>query len=284
MRRSGSRLAAVALAALVLAGACGGDDHDEDASSTRAGQDIPAESTVPTDSTVAPDAGASTVPGGATTTTRRGTTATTRAGGQSAAPAPTSPPPPAPAGVKFAAPGKYTYDGAGTTAFGPPGQATLTIDPPTGADQRGVLSGNQGSTEQILRYQTDGAYLVFLKTSQPAEEFRPNPPVLAAPQPAPVGRTWSWTITSADGDTTVKSDFKVVRNETVAIGGEQVPTVVVEANITINSPQIAATDKRTMWISDNYRLIVKQQDVIDTTKPVVSHSDVTFTMRSTKPA
>ena len=184
----------------------------------------------------------------------------------------------------MAAPGKYTYDAAGTSPFGPPGQATLTIDPPNGADQRGVLTSNQGSTEQILRYQPDGAYLVYLKTSQPAEEFRPAPPVLAAPQPPAIGKTWSWEIKSVDGDTTVKSDFKITRNETVAIGGEPVPTVVVEATITITSPQIAATDKRTMWISDNYRLIVKQRDIVDSTKPIVSHSDVTATLRSTKPA
>ena len=285
MRRSGSRFVVAVLAALVLAGACGGDD-DDDSAARRTGQDVPPESTVPTESTLAPGT-ESTVAGGggegAPTTARRAT-ATTRAGAATTSPPATSPPPPAPAGVKFTAPGKYTYDAQGTTPFGPPGPVTVTFDPPNGADQRAASSSNQGNGEQILRYQTDGAYLVFLKTPQPAEEFRPNPPVLAAPQPAPVGRTWSWTITSTDGDTTVKSDFRVTGNETVLIGGEQVPTVVVEATITVNSPQVAATIKRTMWISDNYRLIVKERNVVDSTRPIVSHSDVTATLRSTKPS
>ena len=284
MRRSATRVFAALLATVVLAGACGGDD-DDDESSTKAGNT--SETTASTDTTVAGDTSTTAVPaggGGTATTAKRGSTATTRAGAAPGQPAPTSPPPPAQPGVKFAAPGKYTYDVAGTSPLGQPGPAQLTVDPPNGADQRSVLSSNQGSTEQILRQQTDATYLVLLKTAQPAEEFRPNPPVLAAPQPAPVGKTWSWTMTSVDGDTTVKSDFRVTGNETVAIGGEQVPTIVVEATITINSPSIAAVDKRTMWISDNYRLIVKQRDVVDTTKPFASHSDITATLRSTKPA
>jgi hypothetical protein len=184
----------------------------------------------------------------------------------------------------YARTGKQSVTGFGEQTLD--GEGSLTVDPPNGDDQRTFLSyGGNESVDQTLRSRPGLVELVHLKTATrtgTTTEFRPTPPVLFAPDPATVGRTWSWRITSTDGSSNVDGSFKVLRNETLTIGGEAVSTAVVEANLTL-SGAIAGTSKQTVWASPKYRLAVRTDDVTDTTAPFASHSQSSSVLKSTKP-
>ena len=276
------RLLLLLLPALLVLGACGGDDGNDvdSASSKRTTTSVAAG-----DTTVADAAGSGTTVAGAA-----GNTATTKKGaaGSSAAPAP-GPQPATSAGIKATAPGTYTYKVTGTMTVGTPQKVDTTsdlkVEPLQGTDQRSTQTTQQGSTEQVLRYQADGVYLVQLELSGAvAKEFVLNPPGLAFPQPATAGKKWNWSATSTDSKTTVKSDFTVLRTESIVIGGESVQTVVVEANV-VTDGDVKSTSKRTMWVSEAHRLIVRQDEKVNGTYSGFAFSgDTSSVLQSTKPA
>ena len=181
------------------------------------------------------------------------------------------------------APGRYVYalSGTASSSLQPgdqpiTGQGTLTVDPASGADQRQVRQDPSQTTETIFRFQANGAYIADLKqtTSGLMKEFKADPPVLALPQPAPVGKSWQWDLTSTDGATRVHAAFKVARTETVTIGGEAVPCVVLDNTVTTTG-DIVSTTTSTIWASEKYRIIVQQHDV-------ASGSYGAFTFKSDK--
>jgi hypothetical protein len=195
-------------------------------------------------------------------------------------------------GVQAAAPGTYTYNRTGkahTSAFGDQSQdgpVTLKVDPVAGGDQHTVQSAQEGDSEQTVRLLAEGAYFTQLKqsTSGFVKEFRPDPPVLAVPSDPAVGREWSWTVTSTDGRTTLNAAFKVLRKETLAVGAEQVPTVVLSV-VLKGSGDITFTTDSTNWVSLAKGLIVRTDQKTDG-----NIGSVTFTSQSsqilqgTKPA
>ncbi|MDQ1445870.1 MAG: hypothetical protein QOI20_2334 [Acidimicrobiaceae bacterium] len=193
--------------------------------------------------------------------------------------------------VSPTAPGNYTYNRSGqahTSAFGDQsldGPVSLKVDPAAGADQHSTQSGPEGSTEQVVRFLDEGAYFADLKQSRSGitKEFKPNPAVLAVPSAPTVGRTWSWTVTSTDGATTLNASFKVLRNETLTIGGEQVPTVVLNA-VLKGSGDITFTTDTTNWVSLAKGLIVRADEKTDgTIGSVTFNSQSTMALTSTKP-
>lgn len=280
------RLAAVLAVVALLAAGCGDKKKDDSASSsdTTTSTTTSAESTT---TTAAAGSGAPTATGSG-----RGATATTAAAtGAGGATTTTAKSGSKPTGSK-AAPGTYTYNRTGKSSsnvFGEQsldGPVTLKVDPPTGDDQRSVQSSSEGSTETVLRFLPEGAYFTFLKTTNRGitREFRPNPAVLAVPADPAVGRTWSWTVTSSDGATTLNASFKVERNETLSIGGEQVPTVVL-AVVLKTSGDIEYTVNQTNWVSMAKGLSVR----IDETGngkagSVTLSSQSSMTLQSTKPS
>lgn len=279
------RLVPLLLAGLLVLAACGGKDDNKVSSSDKKSTttSISDESTTTAVGDVA--AGASTTVAGKTATTRKGAASSSGGGGGAAAQ------PSTPSGVKAAAPGTYTLKTTGTMTLGTPqpvnATSTMKIEPLQGSDQKSTQTGDNGASgETVLRYQSDGVYLVSLKTSQQGitKEFRPNPPGLSFPQPATIGKTYSWAATSTDGKTNVKSDFKVVRTEAQQVGSESVQTVVIEATVTL-SGDINATSHRTMWVSELYRLIVRSDDKTQGSYSGFQFSsDTSEKLQSTKPA
>jgi hypothetical protein len=279
------RLMPLFLTAILLLGACGGKSYKDVAARDKGST---------TTSEVTTTTGAGAVAAGGTATTVAGKTATTKKAGASASGGSTAQPATA-TGVKATAPGSYTYKVNGTMAVGPAPAggspqpvnttSTMKVDPLQGTDQHSSQTSQNGGSETLLRYQGDGVYLVDLKlTGQISKEFKLDPPGLAFPQPAAMGRTWSWSAKSTDGATSVKSDFKILRTETIAIGSEQVPTVVVEATVT-TSGDITSTSKRTMWTSEAYRLIVRQDEKLDGTYSGFKfNADTSSVLQSTKPS
>ena len=276
------RLLIAALTATLVLGACGGDDKKDVAASNKA-----TTTTVEGETTTsaAVEAGGTTVAGAPKAgTTKKATGTTAKAGGTAAAAQQATP-----AGIKAAAPGTYTYKVTGTMTVGTPQKvdttSTLKVEALQGTDQKSVQTGQQGGQETLLRYQADGVYLVNLKLTGPVnKEFKIEPPGLAFAQPATIGKAWSWSAKSTDGATTVKSDFKILRTETIAIGGEQVPTVVVETKV-VTDGDVKSTQIGTMWVSEAYRLIVRTDNKINGTYGAFAFSgDTSSVMQSTKPS
>lgn len=176
----------------------------------------------------------------------------------------------APAGAAFTPPGTYRYATTGqftSSLTGPQprnGTATLTVEPPLGADQRSVRRAFGRTTEQVVRLEAGGAYLVSLHLTDTGvdKEVRPTPPALALPADVAPGRTWAWRATSTDGRTTVDSAFRAVRTEDVAVGGKRVPALVVEVVLTF-SGDVVSTSRQTVWLSGRDRLIVRQDESTD---------------------
>jgi hypothetical protein len=126
--------------------------------------------------------------------------------------------------VTGAAPqGTYTFDesgliktaGCAANNQAPPTPTRLTVWPLSGArqmfdrDQSGAL-GVGSSSSTVLEYRDDGAYLVSLHQmltvllQSITTDFQPAPPVLAIPARPTAGQTWSFTLTTTDGQ--IKSD------------------------------------------------------------------------------
>lgn len=255
-------IALLAVASLAVSACGGGDDEKVQGSSDTTAPDT-------TTTTTDPGKGGDPLigsPGGsgpAGGTTSPGASPTTTAAG---AATPTTVRPTAT--TRTAAPGRYTYRRTGTRTFGGDqsldGEGTLTVDRPNGNEQHSATSYTDSSSEQTLRHRPGGIDLVYLKTTTGGftAEFRPAQPVLFAPDPATVGATWSWRMTSTDGGLTIDGSFKVVRNETVTIGGEAVPTAVVDGDLRF-SGALTGTSKQTFWGSDRYRLVVRSEETTD---------------------
>lgn len=267
MRRRRSQ-ALAALACLVLAGACRSDSGLTESSSGRAaGITTTTTTTQPTGSPTTTSAPA---PAGSPTTTA--TPGTTSAGNPTAAGAGGSTTVPAGAGARraFAAPGTYRYTSIGrfsTTLTGPQprdGEVILTVDPPTGNDQHSVRQGPGRTTEQVLRLQDGNAYVASLRLAElgMTKEIRPNPPGLVLPADVAPGRTWSWRATSTDGLTEIRSEFRAVRTEDVAVGPQRVATMVVEVLVTLTG-DVTASSTQELWVAAGHGLVVRQEDTTE---------------------
>lgn len=263
-RRAGvAVLAALLLAGVVAVGACGGGTNEAERAPTGA--------TATTADPATAAAGAATAAGGASTPVpvKAGPTTTTTATTRPASTTTTTAAPAAPR-LNFAPAGTYRYTSTGrfTTALTGiqerNGEATITIDPPSGADQRSVRQGLGRSTEQVLRLDGANALLVSLHLTDQGidKEVRPSPPALALPGDAAPGRTWSWRAMSTDGRTTVDSSFNVARTEDITVGGERVSALVIEAVLAL-SGDIVSTSRQTLWVSPQRRLVLRQDETTD---------------------
>lgn len=270
--RRRSWLAVVTVLLVLLAG-CGGDgDSDGErssdptkpatTSSTIPGGDAPL-AAAPSTTTAPPAGGPGSTKAGSTSATPPSTTTTRPAGAKAAAPTPAN---------AATTPGRYRYASTGTFSAGGSaeqrrsGESILTVDLPAGADQHSLRQGDNRSSEQILRFQPDGIYLVMLKVTDQGltKEFRPAQPVLTFPYAAPVGRTWSWRMTSTDGKTTVETSFRIERTEAVAVGPESVAAVVVQADV-VTSGDLTSRGTQTLWVAESRRLVVREQSATNGT-------------------
>ncbi|MGB8652550.1 MAG: hypothetical protein WCD35_18020 [Mycobacteriales bacterium] len=199
----------------------------------------------------------------------------------------------APAGVHYTVAGTYTLDAKGTLTLGQPGSpqdaggtSTLTVSAPSGGIQHTTLHSDHGDTDQDLVVRPTGTYAARLKISSPAftKEFRPAAPVLLVGDPARVGTTWSWSGTSTDGGTTVSASNKVLRTETLTIGGTRVACVVLQSHLVL-SGDVDYTADLTTWWSPAYRLAVKDHTVGKGSYNGFPFTmDITSTMRSVRPS
>ena len=197
-----------------------------------------------------------------------------------------------PAASKATAAGQYTYTSSGTVTVGATpqdaaGTQTLTISALKDDVQHSTLhSDDTGDTEQDVVVRDTGSYGASLKLTSPAfsKEFRPATAVLLVPDPAVVGRSWSWSATSTDGATHVSASNKLVRTETLTIGGTKVSTVVLQTHLVL-SGDVWYDAQLTVWWAPAYRLPVKTHTVgKGSYSGIPFKTDVTAVMKSVEPS
>ena len=276
---------ALVLVALLSLAACSSSKDDRSAAPLLSGGPSASATSAAPAATTAPSTGAS----GAATPAARSSSSPTS--GPSSAPRATTAPGHA-APSKATAPGTYTYDASGSQRTGAyssrvSGSATLAVSRLANGHQTSTLHNTQGDTRQDVLVRDAGSYLVDLQVHAqglPDKEFAFSPAVLLLPDPARVGSAWSWHGTSTDGKTTVSTTNKVVRTETLTIGGRRVATVVLQTHLVL-SGDIDYTADVTTWVAPSLRLPVKDHTVGKGTAIGVPYSfDVTDVMRSTTPA
>ena len=187
--------------------------------------------------------------------------------------------------------GTYTYDSSGTQTVSGAQQdvhasSTLTMGAVTDGRQTSTLHNSQGDTTQQVEVRSAGSYLAALTVSSPTLKtaFHFDPAVLLLPDPARVGATWSWNGTSDDGRTTVATSHKVLRTETLTIGGERVATVVLQSHLVITGETVHYTADATNWVAPAYRLPVKTRTTGSGSYGAFPFSfDVTDVLRSVHP-
>ena len=263
-----------------------GSKKDNRSAITQKGTTTTSEGNATADSAAGPASGSQSTAANNLNNSSKSPGTTAKTGSVSAGGNTTSPPPAAAAGLQPTAPGKYNYHLTGQgNGQNIDTQITMTVDAPKGGDQHSTTQTQQGSEEQTLRYQANGIYLVELKLNAGfiQKDFTPNPPALQYPEPATIGKTWSWSVTSSDGKTTVNTSFQVLRTENQTVGSETVPTTVLKVTITTSGDIVSKSDS-TYWISEKYRLIVRQDSTADTTTPIVTHSTTSQVLLSTKPS
>ncbi len=254
---------------LALVAACSSGGGDKQSLETTTTPTTAATSAGPTPTSPGVPNTATTKAPGATATSAA-TTATTAGTTTSTAPvAPLSTKAPGTtAPSKATAPGDYTYSSSGTVTIGTTpqdakGTQTLTVSPlKNGIQHSTIHSDSTGDTEEDVVVRDTGSYAASLKLTSPAftKEFRPAVPVLLMPDPAAVGKTWSWSVTSTDGATHASATNKLLRKETLAIGGKQVATVVLQTHLVL-SGDVTYDAQLTTWWAPDYRLPVKTHTV-----------------------
>jgi hypothetical protein len=283
-----------AVLSLVLLAACS-SSHDKKDAATAGATTAPTTSASAatgarpgTSATAAPSAspGASTA---ATTSSGSGGNGSSSGSG----PKPTASSAPRTTAAKGTPQGSYTYDSSGTSTINGAKQnvantSTLEVTEVIDGSQTSTLHNSQGDTAQSLVVRDNGSYLAALSVKGQGinTEFQFNPPALLLGSPAKVGATWSWGGTSTDGKTTVQASNKVLRTETLTIGGERVATTVLQTHLVITGKDFSYTADTTNWVATALRLPVKTHTVGKGSYGTLAKFtfDVTDVMRSVHPA
>ncbi len=254
-------------ALLLVAGVAAAATKDDSTVATSAPSTATSSTTLPDGTTPAPGSTDTTaVPASSDPSTSASTTAppATTAGhapATTAAPAPTGG-----AGKVLPAAGTYTVTNQGSASLAGkpqdvPPQGTFTITQLNATDTQ-----ESGLFDLTLRWAPDSASLVTLKLSASgySKEFDANPPVLFVPFPGTPGMTWSWSLKSTDGKTTITQTqpASVTGTDAITVQGQSVPVFVVHYALKI-AGDVTGTADLTFWVSPDYRLPVRQHAVVN---------------------
>lgn len=142
----------------------------------------------------------------------------------------------------------------------------------------------QHDERHLYRYTPTGTYLDYEIATVTCQGVRQSsdtsfaPPQLRARLPLAVGA--SWTNKGGDSDRTESSTSKVVRTETLTVGGQQVPTWVIATTTTFTGSE-SGSRSQTWWYSPAWAMPVKWTEQISGQRSGASYSeDVTVTVTS----
>lgn len=133
----------------------------------------------------------------------------------------------------------------------------------TGSDLRQSSPNTPGDVKITQRFSTDKASLVSfqLKAGDATKVFTPASPVTFIPYGAAENTSWSWSASSSDGATHVSASARVGGSKMMTVDGTSVSAFEVVTSLTI-SGDITGTAELTLWVSNEYRLPLVQQQVI----------------------
>jgi hypothetical protein len=255
----------IAIGLSAALGACGGGSKNEAVYPRPSLPSSVADIAVST--TVAP------APGGAPATTRPKS-----AGGGSGRSDASAPEAAAPEGLPPAQPGTYRYETSGVSTFAltslpyPP-VSTLTVSSPSGTRQRWTrdlrdASGSGPMSEFSLDFRSDGVYLDDLTLTNSfqgmvnVQNLRPTaPPRLVSTGAGPGARS-EFDLRAGDGGI-AHATVDVTGNESVAVGGQSVDTVVVRTTIVLPPGQVSGHFELTGWFAPSARVWAKEHFVAD---------------------
>jgi hypothetical protein len=146
--------------------------------------------------------------------------------------------------------------------------------------------GSTGKHDErhVYRYTDAGVFLDYEIATVTCQGVRQSsdtdfsPPQLRVRLPLAVGSTW--TNAGGDSDRTEQSSSRVVRTETLAVAGRQVPTYVVETTTSFTGGE-SGTRTQTWWWAPSWAMPVKWTEHIDGHRSGAAYSeDVTVTVTS----
>jgi hypothetical protein len=146
--------------------------------------------------------------------------------------------------------------------------------------------GNSGQHDErhIYRYTPTGTFLDYEIATVTCQGVRQSsstsfaPPQLRARLPLTVGA--SWTNHGGDADRTESSSSKVARTETLTVGGQRVPTYVLDTTTSFTGSE-SGSRTQTWWYSPAWAMPVKWTEQINGQRSGASYSeDVTVTVLS----
>ncbi len=189
-------------------------------------------------------------------------------------------------------PGRYDVDSTGSYhVFGSDhdagGRSTLAVDPVSGATQHSASadSGSQGgSSDQTVRYDAAGVYLVELHLVSPGFDIDLQPAdAFLLPAGATTGTQWSWQADTADGKTHVSDDGQVTGTATDTVGGVSVRTLVISSHLVASGG--TTVDATLTDHVDTQRLLqVSERTVAEGSADGIPYTaDVTARLRSLTP-
>ncbi len=237
-------------------------------------------------------AGASANPAATPSTAKTGVTAppATPAAGHTVASGPGATAPGKPTG--FTRAGTYTYDVSGTASTKATTQKqsfveTFAVDAPKGTLQKSTEKNQNGSRDTTLDSRSTGLYVADIYFHQGSfnEDFKPVGTAVYFPSSYPVGTSWTWTAKSTDGKYTLSDSSKVTSTGKLTVGGQSLPTVVVDTVLKFTGSGFNLTDQQRDWISTSYALVLKEHLLTSgTIQGFEIKSDETRTIRSTTPS
>lgn len=206
------------------------------------------------------------------------------------------------AGAESATPlaeGTYEYDTDGQVVLsgGPPrdlpATTTLTGQKPNGVAQRRVrdlrdAEGNGTVTETDLEFRPDGVYITRVKVTvsfpggvTDVRELKTEKPELIAPTGGGPGFATSFVMTGSG--TTAEVSIRVLRAETISIGGRSVEAQVAETKI-VFSGALRGHQTSTCWFWPKHIVAVKEVVSADIQNgPIRAQTEYEATLRSLTP-
>lgn len=249
---------------------------------TTTGADRPSTTSAP-DSTARP---------GAAAAVKKAPTSTTRPSAAAAAPTSTAPAArlqPDAGSYPLAIAGSGSVDGRRTSV---PGSGSLLVQQSSASDQTHRIDGLPGNLVLVQRATASGLDLVSfsLTAANRTITFRPSSPLAFVRTDAPVGTSWSWSVTSTDGRVSLNQRSTVTSVGPANVGGSSVPAVTVTRVFTASGPDVEGTLQLDSTVSLADRLPLVQRQALNIRAKALGGllstqivSNITTTLTSTRP-
>lgn len=185
--------------------------------------------------------------------------------------------------------GSGSVDGRSTSV---PGSGSLVVQQSSATDQTHRIDGLPGNLVLVQRATASGLDLVTfsLTAANRTITFRPPTPLAFVRTDAPVGTSWSWSVTSTDGRVSLSQRSTVTGIGSTNVGGTSLPAVTVSRVFTASGPDVEGTLQLDSTVSLAGRLPLVQRQALNVRAKALGGllstqivSNITTTLTSTRP-